>query len=222
MSKCEQRLQSCSESGTDIAPPTEHIRRSILNHTIDGPFPRDSMNLASLKFSSSIFFFLFGCLFSHKNRYSFQHTQLILHLSDKTTNNIMSMYSPEENYMTEYNNNSPNSYQEYDTNDNYQAQPSSTTATDPGYMPPPTTQVDGPPPAEESPFARKTRRRRRRRVRMAAAGTTGLVVGIILFSGPFVVVAVAGGGIVAARALSKRAERKKDQRVARLSPVVVN
>jgi hypothetical protein len=141
-----------------------------------------------------------------------------LQIRNQTLESIMNMHSPkEDNYMTDYNNNSSSSYQEYDMNDNYQdQQPTST--EDPGYIPP----HQGNTPPEESPLERKRRRRRRRRVRMVVVGSTGLVLGIVLFTGPFAAVAIAGGGVVAARVLSKRAERKKDQRVAILSPAVVN
>jgi uncharacterized protein YqgC (DUF456 family) len=58
------------------------------------------------------------------------------------------------------------------------------------------------------------RRRRRRRLRMVAGGTGGLIIGAIIFCGPIGVILAAVGGAVATRAIIKRRESKKDQRVA--------
>jgi hypothetical protein len=66
----------------------------------------------------------------------------------------------------------------------------------------------------ESSWAKKMRRRRRRRLRMVAGGTGGLIVGAIIFCGPIGVILGAIGGAVATRAIIKRRESKKDQRVA--------
>jgi hypothetical protein len=66
----------------------------------------------------------------------------------------------------------------------------------------------------ESSWAKKMRRRRRRRLRMVAGGTSGLIVGAIIFSGPIGVILASVGGAAAVRAISKRRESKKDQRVA--------
>jgi hypothetical protein len=66
----------------------------------------------------------------------------------------------------------------------------------------------------EDPVEKKKRRRRRRRVRMIAGGTGGLIVGAIIFCGPAGVVAGAAAGALGARVISKRRERRKDERVA--------
>jgi hypothetical protein len=65
----------------------------------------------------------------------------------------------------------------------------------------------------EDPLEKKKRRRRRRRVRMVAGGIGGLIVGAIIFCGPAGVVAGAAAGAVGARVISKRRERRKDERV---------
>jgi hypothetical protein len=67
----------------------------------------------------------------------------------------------------------------------------------------------------EDPLAKKRRRRRRRRVRMAVGGTAGLIVGAIIFCGPIGLFVGAAAGAVGARVISKRRERRKDERVAR-------
>jgi len=66
----------------------------------------------------------------------------------------------------------------------------------------------------EDPTLKKLRRRRRRRVRMVLGATGGAVVGAIIFCGPLGVVLVGAGGAWGARALSKRRERRKDNRLA--------
>jgi hypothetical protein len=66
----------------------------------------------------------------------------------------------------------------------------------------------------EFSLAKKMRRRRRRRLRMVAGGTGGLIIGAIIFCGPIGVILAAVGGAVATRAIIKRRESKKDQRVA--------
>jgi hypothetical protein len=69
---------------------------------------------------------------------------------------------------------------------------------------------------EEDPLAKKRRRRRRRRVRMIAGGTAGgLIVGPIIFFGPIGLIVGVAAGAVGARVISKRRERRKDERVAR-------
>jgi hypothetical protein len=77
---------------------------------------------------------------------------------------------------------------------------------------------------EEDPLEKKQRRRRRRRVRMVAGGTGGLIVGAIIVSGPAAVVVGAAAGAVGARVISKRRERRKDERLAhgRLAASVLN
>jgi hypothetical protein len=66
----------------------------------------------------------------------------------------------------------------------------------------------------ENPMAKKRRRRERRRARMVVGGTGGLVVGTIISAGPAGVILAAVGGVTATRAISKRRELKKDERVA--------
>jgi hypothetical protein len=67
---------------------------------------------------------------------------------------------------------------------------------------------------EEDPLDKKKRRRRRRRVRMVVGATGGLIAGSIIFLGPAGVVAGATAGAVGAHVISKRRERRKDERVA--------
>lgn len=83
----------------------------------------------------------------------------------------------------------------------------------------------------EDTMAKKKRRRIRRRVRIAAGATAGLIVGGIVFCGPWGVITAGVVGGVAARAISKRQERKKDWRVsqqnllnqtAQLTPAVIS
>jgi hypothetical protein len=50
---------------------------------------------------------------------------------------------------------------------------------------------------------------------MTVGGTAGLIVGAIVFWGPLGLVVAATAGAVGARAISKRGERRKDERVAR-------
>ena len=69
--------------------------------------------------------------------------------------------------------------------------------------------------AEEDPLARKRRRRRRRRLRMAGGAVGGAIVGGVLL-GPIGAAAGAVGAAAGVRAISKRGERLKDARVARM------
>lgn len=67
---------------------------------------------------------------------------------------------------------------------------------------------------ELDPVTNKMRRRRRRRFRMAAGAVGGMIVGSIIFCGPAGVVFGGIAGVAGVRALSKRAERKKDEKLA--------
>ena len=69
-------------------------------------------------------------------------------------------------------------------------------------------------PFEEDPFHKKLRRRMRRKHRMMAFGAAGIVTGAVL-GGPSVIVACGAAGAVGARAISKRKERLKDDRLDR-------
>ena len=68
-------------------------------------------------------------------------------------------------------------------------------------------------PVGESPLHKKARRRRRRRLRMVAGGVGGFAVGAIAL-GPVGAILGCAGAISATRAISKRGERKKDDRMA--------
>mmetsp|Transcript_20662 Transcript_20662/g.33256 ORF Transcript_20662/g.33256 Transcript_20662/m.33256 type:complete len:211 (+) Transcript_20662:50-682(+) len=69
--------------------------------------------------------------------------------------------------------------------------------------------------AEEDPHHKKIRRGVRRKRRMAAGGIAGCVVGTVLFCSPFIAIVGAVTGIWGARAISKRKERAKDERLAK-------
>ena len=68
--------------------------------------------------------------------------------------------------------------------------------------------------AEEDPFHKKSRRRCRRKRRMAAGGLVGCVVGSFILCFPGAVLGAIGGAW-GARALSKRRENLKDERMAK-------
>jgi hypothetical protein len=72
----------------------------------------------------------------------------------------------------------------------------------------------------ESPWMKKMRRRRRRRKRMVAAGVGGAIVGGCTM-GPIGAIALAAGGAYGARVASKRAEARKDAKVAAAQQAVV-
>ena len=73
----------------------------------------------------------------------------------------------------------------------------------------------------EDPITKKRRRRRRRRFRMVVGGVGGLIVGAVVFCGPIGVVFGTVAGAVGARQISKRRERKKDERTARTNAVTL-
>ena len=68
--------------------------------------------------------------------------------------------------------------------------------------------------AEEDPHSKKERRRCRRKRRMAAGGVLGCVIGSVILCFPGAVLGAIGGAW-GARALSKRRENIKDERVAK-------
>jgi hypothetical protein len=70
-------------------------------------------------------------------------------------------------------------------------------------------------PVEEDPYHKKIRRRCRRKRRMAAGGLAGCVVGSILLCFPVGAIIGAVTGAWTARAISKRRERVKDDRLAK-------
>ncbi len=68
--------------------------------------------------------------------------------------------------------------------------------------------------AEEDPFHKKIRRRLRRKRRMAAGGIAGCIVGSVFLCFPGAIIGAIAGAL-GARALSKRREHLKDQRLAK-------
>lgn len=68
--------------------------------------------------------------------------------------------------------------------------------------------------AEEDFYHKKMRRRRRRKRRMAAGGVLGCVIGSVILCFPGAVLGAVTGAL-GARALSKRREHLKDERVAK-------
>ena len=68
---------------------------------------------------------------------------------------------------------------------------------------------------EEDPYHKKIRRRCRRKRRMVVGGVTGCVVGSIILCFPIGSIIGAVTGVWTARAISKRREHVKDNRLAK-------
>lgn len=78
-------------------------------------------------------------------------------------------------------------------------------------------------PMGESSYHKKARRRRRRRLRMVVGGIGGFTVGAITL-GPVGAILGCAGAVSATRAISKRGESKKDDRMAhqKQTPLVIS